>query len=182
MDAPLPRVRRAPRVDLGGSLGYLAALWGTSLVVRGGFVSLCPGCDVDALSIRSIVIGLVLLMGVGAFLWSRDLRGAALLVTFPGMLAGVAVTLVGPSFAVVGLLAVPVACSAAAAGVRRRERWDRAAVVWTFAAIAVLGSAGTGLLALAASSTVVACVVLGPDPDRFLIPPPKAIVNDPAGP
>ena len=183
MDASLPRVRRASRVDLGGSLGYLAALWGASLVVRGGFVSLCPGCDVDALSIRSVVIGLALLMGVGAFLWSRDLRGAALMVTLPGMLAGLAMTLVGPSFAVLGLLGVPVACSAAAAGVRRRERWDRAAVVWTFAATALLGSAGTGLVALAASAAVVACVVLGPDPDRFLIPPsPSPIADDPAGP
>jgi len=183
MDASLPRGRRVPRVDLRGSLGYLAALWGASLVVRGGFVSLCPGCDGVALSIRSTVIGLALLIGVGAFLWSRDLRGAALMVTLPGMLAGLAMTLVGPSFAVLGLLGVPVACSAAAAGVRRRERWDRAAVVWTFAATAVLGSAGTGLVALAASAAVVACVVLGPDPDRFLTPPsPRPITDDRAGP
>jgi hypothetical protein len=183
MDASLPRVRRTEPVDLAGSLGYLTALWGASLVVRGGFVSLCPGCDVDALSLRSIVIGLMLLMAVGAFLWSRDLRGAALMVTLPGMLAGVAATAVGPSFAVLGLLGVPAACSAAAAGMRRRERWDRAAVVWTFAATAVLGAAGTGLLALAASSTVVACVVLAPDPERFLIPPSAGpTANDPAGP
>ena len=173
MDAALPR-RRASRVDLGGSLGYLTALWGASLVVRGGFVSLCPGCDADALSLRSIVIGLIMLMVVGAFLWSRDLRRAALMVTIPGMLAGVAITVVDPSFAILGLLGVPAACSAAAAGVRRRERWDRAAVVWTFAATAVLGAAGTGLVALAASAAVVACVVLGPDPDRFLLPSPIA--------
>ena len=174
MDASLPRLRRASRVDLGGSLGYLTALWGASLVVRGGFVSLCPGCDVHALSLRSIEIGLLLLMAAGAFLWSRDLHSAALIVTLPGMLAGVAITVVGPSFAVLGLLGVPAACSAAAAGVRRRERWDRAAVVWTFAATAVLGAAGTGLVALAASAAVVVCVVLGPDPDRFLRPSPTA--------
>ena len=102
------------------------------------------------------------------------MRGAALTVTLPGMLAGVAITVVGPSFAVLGLLGVPAACSAAAAGVRRRERWDRAAVVWTFAATAVLGAAGTGLVPLAASAAVVACVVLGPDPDRFLRPSPTA--------
>jgi hypothetical protein len=105
------------------------------------------------------------------------------MVTLPGMLAGLAMTLVGPSFAVLGLLGVPIACSAAAAGVRRREGWDRAAVVWTFAATALLGSAGTGLVALAASAAVVACVVLGPDPDRFLIPPsPIPIADGPAGP
>ena len=137
---------------------------------------MCPGCDVDALSIRSIVIGLALLMGVGAFLWSRDLRGAALMVTLPGMLAGLAMTLVGPSFAVLGLLGVPVACSAAAAGVRRRERWDLAAIVWTFVATAVLGSAGTGLVALAASAAVVACVVLGPDPGP--VPHPSIAGSD----
>ena len=63
------------------------------------------------------------------------------------------------------------------------ERWDRAAVVWTFAATALLGSAGTGLVALAASAAVVACAVLGPDPDRFLIPPsPIPIADGPAGP
>ena len=181
MDASIHRARLASRVDFGGSLGYLAALWGASLVVRGGFVSLCPGCDTgDALSVRSIVAGLVLLMGVGAFLWSRDQQGAALMVTLPGMLAGLAMTLVGPWFAVLGLLGAPVACSAAAAGVRRCERWDRAAVVWTFAATAVLGSAGTGLVALAASAAVVVCVVLGPDPDRFLIPPTPNLIADDA--
>jgi hypothetical protein len=35
----------------------------------------------------------------------------------------------------------------------------------------VLGATGTGLVALAASAAVVACVVLGPDPDRFLVRP-----------
>jgi hypothetical protein len=153
------------------------------LVVRGGFVALCPGCDVGDLSVRSIVIGLMLLMGVGALVWGRDLQGAALMVMLPAVVAGGAVALAGPSFAILGLLGVPVACSAAAAGVRRRERWDRAAVVWTFAATATLGAAGTGLVALAASSTVVVCVLLGPDPNRFPIPPrPRAIADDPAVP
>ena len=175
MDASLPRVRRAASFDLAGAFGFLVALWGASLVVRGAYASLCPGCQVGASASRSIAVGLSLLVGAGAFLWSRELRSAALWVMAPGVVASVASISLGGAFSTLALPFVPVACAAAASGMRRSERWDRAAITWVFAVTALLGALGTGLLALTASLTVVVCVLLGPDPSRFLLRMPAVV-------
>ena len=160
------------RVDLVALGSCLIAFWGFALVTRGAYASLCPGCVGFGDSGAFVVVGLVLSMGAAAFLWSRSLRVAAALVVVPGLVAGLAMAIIpAGAFTLLSLLGMPTAVAASAAALGGAQgRRDRHLVTWAFAISAIVGATGTGLLALAASMTVVVCSLLGPESDRFVLP------------
>lgn len=169
MDASLHRSRRSlGPPDFAGIVGFLIALWGFALVVRGAYASICPGCSDPAEVRRFVLVGSLLIGGTAVWLTIRGRRMPAALTAVPAVIAtAAALFLPETAFAALALPTVPIACAAAGVCVIGQSDRDRSIVLWLFALSSVIGATGTGFLSLAASMTVVVSAILGPDPLRF---------------